>query len=292
MQGIDPVQESDWGVLGQLAARSSAQMSGENFPVALRVVPRQPRSYLARAYNYARFVDDVGDEAPGDRRALLDLIAADVRLLPENRSVLPPVSGLRPLVQSCGLPLDPLLDLIEANRLDQNVVRYATFDDLLGYCRLSAAPIGQMVLHIAGAATAANVAGSDSVCAALQVLEHCQDVGEDARSGRVYLPADDLREAGVSDDDLLEVGTRAATRRAVRQAVAVNVDRAESLLRAGRPLIRRLPGWSKFAVAGYVAGGLATVAALRRHDHDVLARDITPSRVQTVALMARLLARV
>jgi squalene synthase HpnC len=287
MRGIDPVQEGDWGVLERLAARSSAQMSGENFPVAMRFLPRQARSHLATVYAYARFVDDIGDEAPGDRRALLDLIETDVRALPANRSALPAVTALGPVV-AAGVPLEPFLDLIEANRVDQDVTRYETFDDLLGYCRLSAAPIGRIVLHIAGAASARNVAASDEVCAGLQVLEHCQDVGEDARAGRVYLPTRDLRAHGVTDDELLG----STTRPSLRRTVAANVDRSDSLLRAGRPLVRRLSGWARFAVAGYVAGGLATSAALRRHDYDVLSRDIGPSRVATAAHVARLVVGV
>lgn len=288
MKGIDPVQEGDWGVLERLAARSTAQMGGENFPVALRFLPRQPRAHLATVYAYARFVDDVGDEAPGNRRALLDLLEQDLRALPEHRSTLPAVAALATVIGSRGVPLDPFLDLIEANRVDQDVTRYETFDELLGYCRLSAAPVGRIVLHIAGVPTARNVADSDAVCAALQVLEHCQDVAEDARSGRVYLPASDLRAAGVADVDLLEP----ATRPGMRRAIAVNVDRSVNLLRAGRPLVRRLSGWAKFAVAGYVAGGLATAAALRRNDYDALAREIRPSRLETATQLARLLARL
>jgi phytoene/squalene synthetase len=180
------------------------------------------------------------------------------------------------------------LDLVEANRVDQRRTSYDTFDDLLGYCRLSAAPVGRIVLHVAGAATAANIADSDAVCAALQVLEHCQDVGEDARAGRIYLPAEDLRSAGVVEADLLGRTTTAP----IRRAVTVNVNRAELLLHEGRGLVRGLSGWAKLAVGGYVGGGRATASALRRHDYDVFASDIKPSRLGTVAHMARLLVPV
>jgi squalene synthase HpnC len=285
MRGIDPVRDGDWAVLEQLAARSSAQMGAENFPVALRVLPRRSREQLSAVYAYARFVDDVGDEAPGDRAALLDLVEADVRALPAGRPVLQAVSGLRPVVETCGVPIAPFLDLIEANRMDQAVTRYETFDDLLGYCRLSAAPVGRIVLHLAGAATARNVADSDAVCAALQVLEHCQDVAEDARAGRVYLPVADLRAAGANEADL----GGPATTPAIARAVAVNVDRADALLHDGRGLVRRLSGWARLAVCGYVAGGYATAAALRNNAFDVVARDITPSRLGTVARVPRLL---
>lgn len=279
MDAFDGAHEGAAALLECVASRSRAQMGAENFPVALRLLPRRPRTHLARVYAFARFVDDVGDTAPGDRDRLLNLIELDVRGLPAGDAALTPVAGLCPVVDECAVPLEPFLDLIEANRVDQHTLRYETFDDLLGYCKLSAAPIGRIVLHTAGAATTRNVVESDAVCAALQVLEHCQDAGEDARAGRIYLPAIDLRAAGVTDDALLAAESSAS----LRAVIAVQVDRAADLLLAGRPLVRRLSGWSRVAVAGYVAGGLATVAALRKAHHDVLARRIRPSRTGTVA---------
>jgi len=274
-------------VLEQIAARSAAQMGAENFPVALRVVPAKPRDRLARIYGFARFIDDVGDTAPGDRLALLDAVEADLHRLATNRAALTPVRELLPLMAECGAPLTPMLDLIAANRVDQTVSRYRNFADLLGYCSLSAAPIGRLVLYVAGAATPANIAESDDVCAALQVLEHCQDVGEDARAGRIYLPSQELRAAGIDDDQLLARTTSGR----LRSVVSVQVARSVDLLDRGRPLVRRLSGWSRLAVAGYVGGGLATADALRADDFDVLAAAIGPSRVRTAGHAIRLAAR-
>ncbi len=242
-----------------------------------------------RLYAYARFVDDVGDTAAGDRRALLDRVEAEVRALWEAPAAvrIPAVAGLWPLIDACGVPADPFLDLIAANRVDQGTSRYASFDDLLGYCRLSAAPVGRVVLYIAAAATPANIADSDAVCAALQVLEHCQDVGEDARAGRVYLPAADLAAAHVGDADLLARTTSPGLRR----AVAVQVGRCDELLGAGRDLIGRLSGWPRVAVSGYLGGGLATADALRAARFRVLERTVRPNRLRTVAYAARLTVR-
>jgi squalene synthase HpnC len=279
-----PPVELEW-----LGTRAAGQATGENFPVALRLLPRRPRNYLRRAYAYARFVDDVGDSARGDRLALLDFVDNDVRALfagPQSSGPkLATVRDLQAVVDDCRLPPEPLLDLIEANRVDQLVSAYETFDDLLDYCRLSAAPVGRIVLHIAGAVTARNVADSDAVCAALQVLEHCQDVGEDADAGRVYLPAVDLRAAGVQRTELHADSTGTPLRR----VIAEQVDRAAAMLGEGRPLVRRLSGWSRLAVAGYVAGGLATVDALRRADHDVLAGQVRPTKRDTAAHCVRLI---
>lgn len=270
-------------VLDAVAARSAVQSSAENFPVALRVLPRRPRAALAAVYAYARFVDDVGDEADGERLALLDRIEADVRGV-WNRlpSALPPVAGLGPHIVQFGLRPEPFLDLIEANRVDQRTSEYATFAKLLDYCRLSAAPVGRIVLRIANADTQRNVADSDDVCNALQVLEHCQDVGEDAARGRVYLPQDDLAAADLTIADL-----RASTTPiALRGVVATQVSRAADLLASGPPLVHRLHGWARVAVAGYVAGGEATIAALRSASHDVLGSTVKPAKARTIARLA------
>jgi squalene synthase HpnC len=285
--GVGAICPDEAALLAEIASRSAGQSRAENFPVALRLLPRRPRAQLDRVYAFARFVDDVGDTAPGDRLRLLDLIDTDVRSLRTGAPTLAPVAALRPMVEDCAIPVDTLLDLVEANRVDQHTTSYQTFDDLLRYCQLSAAPVGRIVLHVAGAATERNVADSDSVCAALQVLEHCQDVGEDARAGRVYLPATDLRRAGVAQEELLDTTTSPA----VKRVVAVQVERARGLLQAGNPLVGRLSGWARFAVAGYVAGGLATATALHRADFDVLAHEIRPSRLRTAAQATRLVAR-
>ena len=264
-------------VLAGLAAGARAQAGAENFPVALKVLPRRPRERLLALYDFARFVDDVGDadyEVDGrpatadDRRALLDRVDAD---LDADHPRLPPVAALAPL-RAEGVPDRPFHDLVEANRVDQVVTGYATFADLVGYCRLSADPVGRVVLHVAGAATPERVAWSDDVCTALQVLEHCQDVAEDEARGRVYLPAADLAR-----------GDRSG-------AVAVNVARAEALLTSGPPLVRSLHGWARLAVAGFVAGGLATADALRAAGWRTEGPTVTPTTAGTARHAVRLLA--
>jgi squalene synthase HpnC len=299
-------------LLAAIAARADAQMGGENFPVALRLLPRSVRDDLARVYRFARFVDDIGDEELGaelspqasaaaspavspldagtnaQRLVLLNVVEGELSgLLAGTVTTLPPVSALRPLVERRGVPVQAFRDLVEANRRDQHVSSYGTFEDLLAYCALSAAPVGRIVLHVAGAATAANLADSDAVCAALQVLEHCQDVGEDARRGRVYLPTADLRAAGV---DVAALPGH-VTPQALRDVITLQVARSRQLLLAGRPLVRRLHGWARVAVAGYVAGGLATADALEAAGHDVLGRDVRPGKLRTAAWALRQLGR-
>lgn len=249
-------------------------MRGENFPVALGVLPARVRRHLVALYRYARYVDDLGDEAPGDREPRLRAVAADVHRLYAGRPLTDPViQDLGPTVQACRIPMDPLLRLVEANLVDQRVVRYASFDALLDYCRLSANPVGQMVLHVFGRATPDRVELSDRVCTGLQLLEHWQDVGEDYGNGRVYLPHDDLRRFRVPESDL---GLARATP-ALRALLAFETDRALAWVDAGAPLVSTLRGWARLAVSGYVAGGRAAAAELRRHDHDSLSAGCKPN---------------
>lgn len=234
----------------------------ENFPVASLLFPRALRPRIAAVYAVARLVDEAGDSAPGDRTAVLDLLEAELRRLPD--ADVPVLQALAPLVRD-GLPVEPFLDLVAANRLDQRVSRYATRADLRAYCRLSAEPVGRLVLHLLDLVTAERVAWSDEVCAGLQVAEHLQDVGEDLAAGRVYLPAEDLDRHGV-DAAVLErvvVGTASAEERErVGSLLADDVAWARSLLDAGRPLVRTVPGRSRLAVAGFVAGGHAALDAV------------------------------
>jgi squalene synthase HpnC len=247
----------------------------ENFPVALRVLPRRWQRDLRAVYNVARTIDDAGDEAVTDRGALLDLLDADLRNLAAGRPALVEVvHRLGPTLRAHDLSVQPFLDLVEANRRDQVVAAYPTWDDLVGYCALSADPVGRIVLGIADAATPDAVALSDRICTALQVLEHCQDVAEDLARGRVYLPQADLTEAGVTAAHLEAPSASPA----LRQAVARQVDRAADGLAAGPALVGELHGAARVAVAGFVAGGLAVVDAMRAADHDVLAVAVRPRR--------------
>lgn len=230
-----------------------AKAARENFPVALFVLPRETRARLRDIYGYARLVDDAGDLAEGDREQLLDWIEADL-----DRGEHPLIGRVR------DLPRGPLLRLIGANRQDQRVARYERFEDLVAYCDLSANPVGELVLHVFAAATPERVRWSDSICTGLQLAEHWQDVGEDLRMGRIYLPLEDLREFGVSQ--------QLAPGEPFRRLMAFEVERARELIREGLPLVQSLTGRQRLAVAAFAGGGLAALDAVERSDYDVLER--------------------
>jgi squalene synthase HpnC len=262
--------------------------SAENFPVALRLLPARTRADLIAIYGFARLVDEIGDSYPGDRWAALDWLERDLEAIADHRGPRhPAVRRLGPTIQRLGIGLGPCRDLIEANRRDQWQTSYATFDDLLDYCRLSANPVGRMVLAVFEVADPLAPGLSDDVCSALQVIEHLQDVGEDAAAGRVYLPADDLTRAGCSAGDVGEDSASPELRAVIRE----QCGRAATLLDSGPPLLDLVKGRGRLALAGFVAGGWATLDAIEAADLDVLGRTCTPSKRGTVRHMARLLLR-
>lgn len=267
-----------------------AQAHTENFPVANRLLPADVRDDLLAVYGFARLVDDAGDEAPGDRLALLDDLERDLdrAFEPAGAPTNPLIAALGPTIVAHSLPIAPFRRLIEANRRDQEVHRYGTFDELVGYCALSADPVGELVLRIFEAATPERIRLSNRVCTGLQLVEHWQDVAEDYRRGRIYLPAEDLENFGVAEHEL---GGCAGTP-AFKRLMAFEAARARQLLAEGAPLIRTLTGRAAFAVAAFVAGGRSALAAIERADFDVLASRPRPGRaLRAYQLMATLLRR-
>ena len=263
-----------------------AQAGTENFPVASRVLPRRVRGHLLALYGFARLVDDVGDEASGDRLALLDWLDAEVDRVYAGAPTLPVTARLAATVRACAIGPDPLRALIAANRQDQRITRYETIDDLFAYCELSANPVGRLVLAVLGAATPERVRLADAICTGLQLTEHLQDIVEDLDRGRVYVPLADLARFGCEVDDL----RRRPARAEVRSLLAFEVGRARSLLAAGAPLVRTLRGRPALAVAGFVAGGRAALDAIQRAGYDVSGGPPRPSRPMYVRALAATLA--
>lgn len=287
LSGVDSEHPGGSGRSGDLPRSGDvlARMRSENFPVAARVLPGGVRRHLHALYGYFRLVDYAGDEAPGNRDALLNFLEHDLHRAYQGTARTPILRKLQGTVAERGIPFDVPARLIEANRQDQHVRRYADFDELRDYCALSANPVGESVLHVFGRAEKGLVALSDRICTALQVLEHCQDIGGDFRQGnRIYLPEKDMARFGVTEEDL--AAPRSST--ALRGLVKFEVDRARRMLRDGSALVGALDGTARLAVAGYVAGGLATAAAFSAAGHDPLAVDVRPSKARTFLEWARL----
>ena len=267
---------------GEIMARAG----GENFPVAPLVLPRSARRHLRAVYGFARLADDIGDEAPGDRLALLSWLDEEVDRVWSGTPGHPVMRQLARTVRELQLPAEPFRQLVEANRRDQLVDRYETIDALMEYCALSASPVGHLVLEIVGAATPERLRWSDSVCTGLQVVEHLQDVSEDLERGRVYLPQEDLFWFGCSEEDLRSppFGPEA------RALLGFEVERARALLDDGSPLVGSLAGRPRLGVAAFVAGGRAALDGVERGLRGPGSAPARPRRRDAACHLVRILA--
>lgn len=250
----------------------------ENFPVASLLLPARLREPVEAIYAFARSADDVADE--GDAPAIARLARLhDYQIALEACAHGHPVhdAGLAPLfarlgraIAAHGLPLQPLRDLLDAFMQDVGKTRYANFDELRDYCRRSADPVGRLMLHLYGAATAENLRRSDAICTALQLINFWQDVGVDWNKRRIYLPQDDMARFGV-DEARLDALVRGET--AIdddwRALLAFEVQRARAMMLAGAPLARALPGRVGWELRLVVLGGLRILERIEAVGYDV-----------------------
>lgn len=243
-----------------------SRAAGENFPVALRILPADLQQHLQAIYSYARLTDNLGDEYPGDRFAALDWLQAQLNDLFAGTPSHPLFRQLAPTVARFGLSRTPFDKLLAANQLDQHKKTCSSWAELMEYCELSANPVGHMVLAVFESATEDRLAASDAVCSGLQVLEHLQDVGEDAGAGRIYLPGDDMKRFGCKPEDLLAP----VAGQNLRDLVAYETGRARELIEKGKWLLASLRGYPRLAIAGFVGGGMAGLDAIEAARFDVL----------------------
>jgi squalene synthase HpnC len=253
----------------------------ENFPVSSLLFPRRLRPHLRAVYGFARLVDILGDEIQDDRLAALDELEQEVDACYSGEPSWPVMQVLAPTIHEFSLRREPFLRLIEANRMDQRIAEYETWDDLKEYCRHSADPVGRLVLGLLRLDGEPElVAASDDVCTGLQLVNFLQDVPRDLELGRIYLPLDDRRRFGVTaldrpSPELLEL-------------LRYEAARARELLAAGRVLQERIGGRLGRAVGLFARGGLAALEALESARWDVFTQRPRPSRTRlALAAFAR-----
>jgi squalene synthase HpnC len=243
-----------------------ARGRSENFPVVTLFLPRKLRPHFFAVYAFCRFTDDLGDEAEGDRLAMLDAWEHELREAVAGRPMRPLFVALARTIEECSIPLDPFLRLIEANRIDQRVSRFETYEDVLEYCTYSATPVGQMVLAVLGHHDAERVALSDQICIGLQVANFWQDVSVDIDKGRVYLPQEDLRSFGCDDAQIVERRFDARFRELMR----FQVERARSHFAAGRRLEDLVSRSVRTDIRLFRLGGEAILDAIEASGYDTL----------------------
>jgi squalene synthase HpnC len=261
----------------------------ENFSVAPLLLPRPLVRHFHNVYAYCRWADDLADEAGGGTRALalLSWWRDELDACYQGRPHHPVMVALRETVERFRIPKRPFLDLLFAFEQDQLVKRYATWEQLLGYCRYSANPVGHLVLYLLGAYTTDRAALADPICTALQLANFWQDVARDLDLGRIYLPEEDRRAFGYPDADL---HARQFTP-AFAALLRYEVDRTRDLFYRGMPLLDRLPEDVRIDVELFLRGGLAVLRKIERCRYNVLHRRPALAKWEKGFLLAGALLR-
>jgi squalene synthase HpnC len=257
----------------------------ENFSVATWFLPKRLRQHFYNVYAYCRISDDLGDEVGNAQQSLelLDQWESELNACYAGEPKHPVFVALRETVQQCGIPQHEFSDLLIAFRQDQTVTRFETFNDVLGYCRYSANPVGHLVLYLCGYSDQERQQLSDYTCTALQLANFWQDVLVDYGKGRIYLPLEDLRRFGVSGEDI-------AQRRAAPQFLEMmkfEVERAREWFAKGLPLVKVVNRELAIDIELFSRGGQEILNAIERQGFDVLKSRPVISKGRKLLLMAR-----
>jgi squalene synthase HpnC len=265
--------------------RRLARSHYENFSVATWFLPERLRQHFFNIYAYCRISDDLGDEV-GDSQASLAMLAqwqAELDACYTGSPRHPVFVALEETVRKFDIPKQPFNDLLKAFRQDQTVTRYDGFEDLLGYCRYSANPVGHLVLYLCGYRDAERQAFSDSTCTALQLANFWQDVSDDYSKGRIYLPLEDLRRYQVTEDDISAARNTAA----FCEMMQFEVQRARTWFEQGLPLAGKVGRELAVDIELFSRGGQEILTAIERQGYAVLGRRPAISKARKLALVAR-----
>ena len=257
----------------------------ENFSVATWFLPKRLRQHFYNVYAYCRISDDLGDEV-GDPRASLQLLDAwqqELEACYAGSPKHPVFVALSETVQAFEIPKHEFSDLLTAFRQDQTVTRYKSFDDLLGYCKNSANPVGHLVLYLCGYKDSERQLLSDFTCTALQLANFWQDVSVDYAKGRIYLPLEDLHRFAVSEDDIAHQRNTSA----FVEMMKFEVERAREWFRQGLPLIQKVSRELAVDIELFSRGGQEILNAIEAQGFGVLGRRPVISKPRKLALVAR-----
>lgn len=256
----------------------------ENFSVASWFLPRRLRQHFFNVYAYCRISDNLGDEV-GDSAASLELLDQwehELDACYDGSPKHPVFVALAETVRRFEIPKHEFLDLLTAFRRDQTVTRFETFDDVLGYCHYSANPVGHLVLYLCGYRDAERQHLSDFTCTALQLANFWQDVSVDYAKDRIYLPLEDLRHFGVTEDDIANNQNTPA----FRQMMKFEVERARDCFRQGLPLVGKVDRELAIDLDLFSRGGLEILNAIEKQDFALLGNRPAISKSRKLALVA------
>jgi squalene synthase HpnC len=239
----------------------------ENFHVATWLLPKPLRPHFSSIYAYCRISDDLGDEVKDSQAALalLDVWENELNACYAGRAKHPVFVALAESIHACQIPKEPFADLLTAFRRDQTVHRYETVEDVLGYCRYSANPVGRLVLELFGYHDAHLFELSDNICTALQLANFWQDVAIDFSRDRIYLPQDDMARFGFTLDDLRE--GRADER--WRNLMALEVSRAREFFERGRSLPEEVQPKLRTQLRVTWLGGTEVLSRIEAASYDI-----------------------
>ena len=290
--GTDDLQA--WPLGDSLAyTRWLAQVHYENFQVVSLLLPRRLRQDFRNVYSFCRWSDDLGDEIGDPRRSieLLEWWSGELKTMYQGAARHPVFVALKQTVETHGIGEEPFADLIHAFMEDQRVTRYATYEDLLGYCRYSANPVGRLVLHLCGYTDEPRCRLADSTCTALQLANFWQDVGRDWEKGRVYIPLEDMDRHGYSIENLERDLKQGVAHPACRHLMRELVERTEELFQKGLPLVDLVGRRLSIDVELFSRGGLAILEMIRRQDYDTVARRPKLRKWGRLQLLSRVVSR-
>jgi len=261
----------------------------ENFTVASLLLPRRLLQHFHNVYAYCRWADDLADEAGGGAHALdlLEWWKQELQRCYDSEPSHPVMVALQDTIRSFHIPRNPFLDLLFAFEQDQLVKRYQTYEQLLGYCRYSANPVGRLVLYLCEAHNDENRGLSDYVCTALQLANFWQDVARDFDLGRVYLPDEDRKQFGYADADL----ERRRFTPAFAELMRFEVERTRDLFYRGMPLVERMAPNVRLDIELFIQGGLAILRKIERLGYNVWQARPVLSKLDKARLLAGALAR-
>lgn len=279
------------------ACEALAHAHYENFPVASRLLPPFMRRHVAAVYAFARVADDIADEGtdpPEQRSARLGAWRASLHEAVARQRGDDPTAGagrhaeliltaVSDTIRSLDLPIALFDDLVSAFGQDITTTRYASWPEVLEYCRRSAEPVGRLVLRIAGYRDRALDRASDALCTALQLTNFWQDIGRDARRGRIYVPRDLQARMGASEPDLVEGRWSPAWAGVMQECVALTRERFDR----GRPVCDGVRGRLRFELRLTWLGGTCVLNRIERHRAELLTRRPTISRGDLPGLLWR-----
>lgn len=259
----------------------------ENFNVVSWLLPKRLHQHFYNLYAYCRWADDLSDEVADSQRALelLNWWEEELRACYAGKPKHPVFVALAGTIRACDIPMEPFADLLVAFRQDQTVKRYATWADMIGYCRYSANPVGRLVLYLCGYRDAERQRLSDATCTALQLANFWQDVSRDLKIGRIYIPLESLHAHGLEFADI-------ETQRFSEKYVSLMRDlvaRTRALFAEGTPLAASVAADLRVDIEMFSRGGIAVLDAIERAGYNTLEKRPSIGKGTQAMLLGRAL---